>query len=58
MMTIEGNSDTIRQFARWFDKNIGTEFEVDFDGADAAITCFEVTQSEYDRCMAKFAEIS
>ncbi len=45
-MTINQADD----FLNWFDKNIGTETEIDEDDDGASITCFELTSKEVAMC--------
>jgi len=53
-MTIEltFKSDRARRsFMQWFDKNIGTEMEIDRE--NCSVMCFELEPDESDRCFDK-----
>lgn len=43
---------TIARFERWFEKEIGTEIEIDeIDAGVWSATCFELEPSEYRQCV-------
>jgi hypothetical protein len=60
METYSTRAMTVNQaddFLDWFNKNIGTETEIDEDDDGASITCFELTSEEVVMCRGMENEI-
>lgn len=53
MLTYTTDTMTGKQaddFAALFDKEIGTEHEIDGDAGEYSVTCFELTSAEVAKC--------